>query len=218
MSGRVWLGLFLIVFGIGFFMQQADLLDFTQVLSTWWPLALIIIGIIQLVNRTYSSAVSGLLFLLVGALFLANQWVDFNVVAYLWPVILIVIGFTFIFARSKREGSQHTEQNINTFALFSGADVKSHSRDFAGGSVTTIFGGAEIDLRQADISEEAKMDLTAVFGGVSITVPENVQVQISGLPIFGGWEDKTVRQRGEDDFSVLKLNCLAICGGVEIKN
>jgi len=219
LSGRVWLGLFFLVFGLGFLMQQADLLDFTQILATWWPLILIFIGISQIVNRKHSSMASGLLIIVIGGLFLVNQWFDINLTIYLWPIILIFIGLIFIFSRVKHEKSSHTEQDINTVAFFSGAEIKSQSNDFRGGSVTTVFGGAELDLREAVFSDEgATLALTSVFGGVSIMVPEHIHVEISGVPILGGWEDKTRSYSGQDSHLLLKLNCITICGGVEVKN
>ncbi|MEI3605672.1 DUF5668 domain-containing protein [Pseudogracilibacillus sp. SE30717A] len=218
MSGRVWVGSFFILFGVGFLMQVLGMVDFVQVLSTWWPIALIIVGIIQLITRTYSSIVSGLLFLLIGTVFLANNLTDVNMTTYLWPLLLIFIGLVFLFTRTKRGRRANTDENIHTFSLFAGTDVRSQSKDFQGGNITTIFGGAEIDLREAIISDGAKLDLTTVFGGISITVPENVQVEVKGIPIFGGWEDKTRHYSNEEKATVLTLNCLTVAGGIEIKN
>ncbi|WP_420874573.1 LiaF domain-containing protein [Oceanobacillus caeni] len=102
--------------------------------------------------------------------------------------------------------------------LFSGAEIKSQSENFQGGSVVTIMGGAEIDLRDAIIAEGAMLDFTSILGGISIIVPENVQVEISGIPILGGWEDSTRKHGESEEVVVLKLNCLTILGGVEIRN
>lgn len=65
--------------------------------------------------------------------------------------------------------------------------------------------------------EGAQLALTGIFGGISVTVPQNVRVEVTGIPIFGGWENKT-RQSIDDTLPVLKVNCLAAFGGVEIKN
>lgn len=222
MSGKNWIGLFFLLFGFGFLLQQANVLDFSTVISIWWPLILIIIGIIQLINRTQSAVVSGLLFILVGGLFLVNQWVDANLAAYIWPFLLIFIGLTFIFSRVNRDKKKptHSDQAIHSFLLFSGTEVRSQSKNFEGGSVTAIFGGSEIDLREAIISDEgATLDVTLVFGGVTIFVPQNVQVEVTGIPVFGGWENKT-REHAIDneEHPVLKLNCLTVFGGLEINN
>lgn len=221
MSGRVWIGLFLIVFGVGFLLHQANVWDFTAILATWWPLIIIMIGFIQLINFSYSNF-SGFLFITIGGLLLINQWVDVNLSAYIWPLILIFVGLAFMFSRFNYEKELHSDETIHTFSVFSGADVRCQTNDFKGGNVTAIFGGAEIDLRDIAISKEgAVLDLLAVFGGMTITVPENVKVQVSGIPIFGGWENK-VRKRISDqrdkDIQVLRVNCLTAFGGVEIRD
>ncbi|WP_106495774.1 LiaF transmembrane domain-containing protein [Lentibacillus sp. Marseille-P4043] len=218
MSGRVWLGLFFLLFGFGFLLHQGNIIDLSQILSVWWPVILIIIGIIQLFNRTYSSTVSGFVFLLVGVFFSVNQWFDLNLIAYFWPLIFIFIGIVIIFTRFKRGKTPHTGENLNTFVLFSGTEIKSQSKNFQGGSVVSILGGAEIDLRDAVIAEGASLDFTSVLGGVSIIVPENVHVELSGIPILGGWEDKTRNLVKKEDAVVLKLNCITVLGGAEIRN
>lgn len=209
--------LFLLL-GLGFFLQQAGIIDLPQLFSNWWPFILIIIGVVQLINRKHSSASSGLIFLLIGFIFLMNQWFDLNLIAYIWPIIFIILGIVILFTRVKREKSFHTESDLDTFVLFSGAEINSQSQTFQGGSVTAIIGGAEIDLRDAVIMDGASLDLTTVLGGVEMKVPDNVQVEISGMPILGGWEDKTRVRREKEEVSVLKINCLTILGGVEIRN
>lgn len=218
MSGRIWLGALFLLFGLGFLLHQADIIDMSQLFSNWWPLILIIIGVVQLINRKHSSASSGLLFLLIGLLFLMNQWLDLNLTAYIWPLIFIIIGIVIIFTRVKREKSSHTADDLDTFVLFGGAEINSQSQTFHGGTVTAVLGGAEIDLRDAVIIDGASIDLTTVLGGVEMKVPDNVQVEISGIPILGGWEDKTRVRREKEEVPVLKINCLTILGGVEIRN
>uniref|UniRef100_UPI0030EBB09D LiaF transmembrane domain-containing protein n=1 Tax=Oceanobacillus sp. HCA-5259 TaxID=3134661 RepID=UPI0030EBB09D len=204
--------------GLGFFLEQAGIIDLPQLFSNWWPFILIIIGVVQLINRKHSSASSGLIFLMIGFIFLMNQWFDLNLIAYIWPIIFIILGIVILFTRVKREKSFHTESDLDTFVLFSGAEINSQSQTFQGGSVTAIIGGAEIDLRDAVIMDGASLDLTTVLGGVEMKVPDNVQVEISGMPILGGWEDKTRVRREKEEVSVLKINCLTILGGVEIRN
>lgn len=219
MSSKSWIGFILIIFGFGFFLHQADVWDFPEVLSIFWPLILIIIGVVQLSNRSISSF-SGILFIAIGGLFLLNQWVDMNLAAYIWPLLLIIIGLTFIFSKIGRDKSLDSERSMRVFTLFSGTEVRSQSKQFEGGNVTSIFGGAEIDLRDAIFSEKgASLEITALFGGVSIYLPENVRVEVTGIPIFGGWEDKTRRRMNNDEgIPVLYVHYLTAFGGAEIYN
>src|SRR5699024_249549 len=103
---------------------------------------------------------------------------------------------------------------------FSGASVRSASTNFKGGDVMTIFGGAKIDLRDVELStKNAHLELVSIFGGVTLFVPANIRIEISGTPIFGGWDDKTRKGNYHDEsVPVLKVKCLPIFGGVEIKD
>ena len=67
--------------------------------------------------------------------------------------------------------------------------------------MTAVFGGANIDLTDATISAEgALIEITTIFGGVELRVPDNVVVEIKGVPIFGGWEDKTRRTAHDEEY------------------
>src|SRR5699024_2213322 len=106
--------------------------DLSQWSTYWWPLMLIIVGVVQLLNRRQPSTISGILFLFIGLLFLLNQWFDLNVTAFIWPLILVAIGLTVIFTRAKREKRPHTDADLNTVTIFSGAEIKSQSPHFQG--------------------------------------------------------------------------------------
>lgn len=219
MSGRIWTGVILILIGGGFLLERAGVLDFSEMLSFGWPLIVVLIGVIQLFNRNSSSVLSGLLFILIGGLFFANQWVDENLIVYLWPLILIVIGLVIMFSRSSQRKKSVSDDALQTYALFAGLEIREQSHNFKGGQVTAIFGGVDLDLRDIEIKDEkAELDLTVVFGGVKMIVPEHVQIEVTGLPIFGGFEDKTRHHSKKEatDLPVLKLNCLAVFGGIEI--
>lgn len=74
----------------------------------------------------------------------------------------------------------------------------------------------QLDLVEVD---QILWPLVAVFGGVDVIVPEGWRVQLGGLPIFGGYEDKTHRNGALAlDAAVLKVGATAIFGGVTVKN
>src|SRR5699024_5694476 len=119
----------------------------------WWPLIIISIGVLQLFNRSNSSPVVNLMIILIGTLFLLNNWLDVNFIAFIWPLILIFIGLTIIFARRKHKKVLNSNDSVEAFSIFSGTNLHSQSENFRGGNVETIFGGVEIDLRDIVISE-----------------------------------------------------------------
>src|SRR5699024_8047117 len=63
----------------------------------------------------------------------------------------------------------------------------------------------------------AVLNVTTILGGVEIIVPENVQVEIKGTPILGGWENKT-NTYGMEKNKILYINGVALLGGIEIKH
>ena len=57
---------------------------------------------------------------------------------------------------------------------------------------------------------------SAVFGGIDIYVPENVNVKVNSHSIFGGVSGKEHRNHPENSYT-LYLDATCMFGGVEIK-
>lgn len=215
---RTWLGIIIIVIGLGFLLDQANVISFIDILSHWWPLIFIVIGFLQLVTQAQSATLTGPLFIMIGAILLLNEWTDSQIFLYLWPLVIIYIGIIIIFYRPKHNKNVNKDNMLDSISLFSGAEIKSQSNPFQGGNILAVFGGTDIDLRDAVIvDEEITIEITTVFGGVSLKVPENVQVEVSGIPIFGGFEDKTRHVNKENTHQpIIYLKCVSIFGGVEV--
>ncbi len=108
---------------------------------------------------------------------------------------------------------------MKTGAIFSGARTKNYSKSFKGGSITTMFAGVDLDLLDAELSlDGAYIDVFVAFGGVDIMVPENWNVVITGIPIFGGWSNKTRNRNINNAGLTLKINCIAAFGGLDVKH
>lgn len=220
--GRTWLGIIIIAIGIGFLLEQSDMISFSSIVSNWWPIILIIIGLLQLFTRSHSAYIIGPIFIIVGLFLLFNEMTDLYLLPYLWPIVIIYIGIIVIFSRTNSTHEKNINKNnvLDSISLFAGSDIKSQSNPFEGGSILTVFGGADIDLRDVVIiDDEITIEITSVFGGVSLKVPEHVHVEISGVPIFGGWEDQTKNNQIENSHQpILYLKCVTIFGGVEVTN
>lgn len=173
-------------------------------------------------NRHRTSSVSGLIFIVAGGIFLLNQFVEFNIYQYTWPIILIFCGLVFIFSKSAVKGKRaaKTEDSLEVLVIFSGSETEPQSDHFTNGTATAIFGGAKIDLRGVIVPQEgAVLELTSLFGGIDVRIPDNVRVDISGTPLFGGWENKTKKHiENRKTTPVLKVHCTAIFGGMTIRD
>ncbi|GAA4625155.1 DUF1707 domain-containing protein [Actinoallomurus vinaceus] len=105
----------------------------------------------------------------------------------------------------------------NIVAIFSGAERKGRWLVEPQTNVVAVFGGVELDLRQAVLAQrEVTINVSAILGGVSITVPPGVRVLSSVASILGGCQlpsDETVGP----DAPVIRLTGMALLGGVDVK-
>jgi Domain of unknown function (DUF1707) len=84
-------------------------------------------------------------------------------------------------------------------------------------TAVAILGGVELDLRDARLTaDEITIQAFCVMGGVSITVPEDMAVDVSGIGIMGGF-DHQASGPGAPGAPHLRVVGFALLGGVEVK-
>jgi len=217
-----WVGITLIIIGFFFILDTFNIMEFGGIISDWWPAVFIIIGLIKLQGQDRGA---GLVFILIGALLLLtiHDIVEWNSIWRLWPLILIFIGLSMIFkgrrAKWKLTNESTTgDEYIHSNAVFGGSEHTVTSQNFRGGETMALFGGVELDMRQAKISADGcKIHATALFGGVEIIVPDDWNVIITGTPIFGGIDSKSRRKSDTNSSQDVHIHCTVAFGGVEIK-
>jgi hypothetical protein len=80
-----------------------------------------------------------------------------------------------------------------------------------------VMGGIELDLRDAQFSEpDVTLHAYTVMGGIEITVPEDVEVDVSGLAFMGGF-DHNASGPGTPGAPRVRVLGFALMGGVEIR-
>jgi len=111
-----------------------------------------------------------------------------------------------------------SEDFIDSTAIFGGVHRKVVSKNFKGGDVTSVMGGTEIDLTQADFTGVIKLDVTQVMGGTKIIVPAHWEVRCEVSALFAGFEDKRQQPAVVNPDKVLILQGTSIFGGIELRN
>ncbi|HEY6900119.1 MAG TPA: LiaF domain-containing protein, partial [Puia sp.] len=86
--------------------------------------------------------------------------------------------------------SYSADDFIDTTSIFGGVHKKIVSKNFKGGDITTMLGGTEIDLTQADFTGTVRLDVTQIMGGTKIIVPPHWEVRSEVTAVFAGFEDK----------------------------
>lgn len=196
----------------------------------YWPVILIAIGIAKLVDSQDAPGRTWGIILIIAGFVLVGDEIPLpflhNITLWqLWPLALIAFGGMMLWQAlegkpltGRRWGG--TTCQLNQYAVFGGGKRKICG-DFKGGDVFALFGGYEVDLRNASMEgNEAVINANAMFGGVEIKVPESWSVSLQVTGIFGGHEDKT---RQPDTRLVpnpkrLVVRGATMFGGMTVKN
>ncbi|MGB8951665.1 MAG: DUF5668 domain-containing protein [Candidatus Aminicenantales bacterium] len=225
-QGRIFWGLLLVILGFLFLFDQMGRLDFGDIISTYWPVIFIIIGLSILWSNSFRHAGPGLFFIIFGVFFLLAELdvLRYSVWHYIWPTLIIIAGIWLLIKPTFRPPSREKfsdikENDLNITAIFSGMKQRVESQKFRGGKATALFGAVEIDLTQATLDEnKATIDLTAFCGGIEIKVPREWKVVLDGTPLLGAIEDKHRGVPESEAKATLSIRGTAILGGIEIKD
>ncbi len=214
--GRLFFGTVVVAVGTLFLLDAADVLDAGAIISDWWPAVIILAGLIALAANPRHWLASGIIAVLGFTLLLASLDIA-EIGAIVWPLVIIVVGVVIIFGRGLGAKTE-VGDTVRSFSVFSGSEIASHSDQFQGGNISAVFGGAELDLRDAIPAPGAVLDVFTAFGGIEIHVPQGWQVDIKGLPIFGGFDNVTAKERIGPGAPLLTVNATAMFGGIEISH
>ena len=221
-SSVLW-GIVLIAAGVIWALNEFNITNINVFFDGWWTLFIIIPCAIGLFND--SDKTGNIIGIVIGVLLLlgARNIISFEILwKLLLPIIIVVIGLKLIISGVCGNKANEIMTSIkkkgntpkNGFALFSGQDLKFENEVFEGAELTAVFGGIECDLRGAVIEQDCAISVCAVFGGIDIIVPDNVNVKISATSIFGGASNKKSNRK---DLPTVYVNGLCMFGGVEIK-
>jgi hypothetical protein len=214
--GRVFFGLLVVAVGVVLLLDNAGSVDAWEIFSTWWPAVVVLAGILTFAANPRHWPVA-LIITLVGVAFLLSNLGVVDIGDFIIPAAIILVGLLVLFGRGLGSRTEAGDR-VNSFNIFSGSEIASHSKQFKGGSISAIFGGAEVDLRDAVPEPDAQLDVFAAFGGVEIRVPDGWHVAVKGLPLFGGIENVTARESIPGDGPTFAINATVLFGGLEIKH
>ena len=218
---KLVLGIAIIAAGLLFTLDNLGLVDVDDYID-YWPVALIAIGVAQLVGATRQKLAYAAVFIVGGAWILLYNlnYVDLQPWVFFWPVVLVMIGVNLILGALRRRSDTGTDSEsvINGFALMSGLERRFSSADFRGGDLTAIMGGCDIDLTQAQIQGEPPvLHVFAFWGGIDIQVPAGWTIDFRVIPFLGGASDESAAPENPAGPTLI-VKGMAIMGGIEIKN
>ena len=226
-SSIIW-GLLLVAAGVIFALNSLEITNIDIFFRGWWTLFIIIPCTINLF--TERDVVGNLCGILLGVFLLlcARDILDYSILwKLLLPIFVVAMGlkllFRGLFGKKRRDADDDNDDDddgeashdVHTAnAIFSAHRVSYDEKVFHSAELNVIFGGAQLDLRNAIIEGDCTVHANCIFGGITILVPENVNVKVSSSNIFGGCSDKTAEHPGAHTIYA-KGN--SIFGGISIK-
>jgi hypothetical protein len=231
-------GALIVAAGVVLLLDQQGLINADRVFSFFWPVVFIVGGSLMLADCRGKGGrgVSGFVFVTIGVILLLESLgiahIRFDT---FWPLIVIAVGLLMIWraigpppsgapGRSWwdyfRVGSDSGAE-FNHIAIFSGFKRRTTSKNFTGGKILAVFGGFQIDLRQADIEgDSAAIEAISFMGGGEIRVPYAWSVAMEGIGFMGGYVDETDQTPPPPGAprKQLIVKGAAIMGGIVVKN
>ncbi len=228
---RIYLGLFLIALGGIWILERLNLIpEVWENVFFSWQMLLIGIGVFSFIggNKTAGTILIG-----IGGFFLIDEVINipWEIRRIGWPVLIIGIGVVLLLTHRKKRGelpkftpgeSTQGMDYFDDFVVFGGREIFINSLNFIGGKTTSMFGGTEYDLRQAQLSENgAVIECFTMFGGCGFKVPPDWTIKNEVTAVFGAFTDKrgaTYNQVVTNPSKTLVIKGFAAFGGVEVKH
>lgn len=224
----VW-GVAIIALGVIFGGNALGLFNFDVFFDGWWTLFIIIPSFISLVTEKDKLASLGFLAIGVILLLAAQNVFSFGIAwKVILAVVLITIGLSIIVkAMFHSKNDKEVEEKVKNLgdgknmdsqtAIFSGSDRVYKDEVFSGSNLMAVFGGVDLDLRDAKFEKDTVIKAFALFGGIDIAVPNDVKVKLRSGFVFGGFSDdrKNVTEKGK---YTIYVDASGGFGGVSIKD
>lgn len=215
------IGIIFIIFGIAFLGSTLDWWG-SIFFDGWWTLFIIIPGVISIIST--GVQVGNLVGIGVGVILLlsAQDVIDSDITwKILIPVILILVGVAIILKSIKPDkvhisADTNDSNRKNATAFFGGSEPNFSNQEFKGINCSAVFGGVDLNLKTAIITEDCEIACTAIFGGIDIVLPPNVKCKLTNTSVLGGVDNK-FKSSEDPNAPTVTINTTCIFGGLEIK-
>ncbi|HCX22369.1 MAG: hypothetical protein CMB80_07285 [Flammeovirgaceae bacterium] len=211
---RTLLGIILVLVGLVLLLDNLHLIPGLPRYVFHWANIFLVIAVINLFSGNRKPA---FIFLVIWVFFTLDRYYYVNFEDY-WPLIIVAVGVSFIIRNKASKGLDGFSENyFDDINIFGGSNQRITSQAFEGGKSTNIFGGANIDLRDAKPVEGATIQVFTMFGGCDIIAPPEWDVQIGTTSIFGGFDDKREKSSTSSEYK-LHIKGFTMFGGGSIKS
>ena len=224
---RILWGIVLVLLGSIWGLNATGVTNIDIFFDGWWTLFIIVPSAISLVNPKNNGKVSSVICLVIGIFLLLGSLdvFDFDILwEILLPVIVVIIGLSLIFGnkakttvKEKIDNTDFSNVEVIT-ATFGEQNINKAGEKFEKANLDAVFGSIKLDLRDADLKNETFIKASAIFAGITILVPKDVEVKIKSTPIFGGVTSEGLDEKtNKNAKKTIYVDGFALFGGIEIK-
>jgi hypothetical protein len=104
-----------------------------------------------------------------------------------------------------------------TISIFGGIDRKGRWRVARRHWVVSMFGGSDLDLREASLEGgEATISIIDLFGGTDLYVPDGIEVDFNGFGLFGGADEHGGDLPPRPGAPLLRVRAFSMFGGTDV--
>ena len=124
-------------------------------------------------------------------------------------------------SRDANDPYADSSDTVDIVSIFNSVKRRVVSGSFRGGKITSVFGSSDVYLTESKLAEgEQVIDIAAIFGSVDIYVPKDWRVIVKTTAIFGGFDDSRFYQMEEAKTGdrALVVKGFVLFGGGDIKN
>lgn len=223
-AAQIVVGVLVAAAGVLFLLDNLGFLGFRHALS-FWPVAFILGGASLMVSEDRRNGrTTGPILIGIGIVLLLQRMGLFEISwRVVWPLLLIVAGGLIVYRTLGTRGRVNLDKLgagddsiIDVTAIMGGVERRIATPDFRGGEVTALLGGCALDLRASNLAREAVLNVFTFWGGITIKVPPEWTVVLNGMPVMGGFSQKTAP--APDGGKRLVITGYAIMGGVDVRN
>lgn len=218
----IW-GVLLVVLGVIFGLNALGLTEISIFFDGWWTLIIIAFGLSGLYKDSDKTWPAILTLIGIVMLLATRDLIDFTIVwKLLFPCILVVFGISLVFKGFTGRDIKDKIKNIkidnkdilHIDAVFSQEKMKIEE-EFSGSELNAVFGNLDLNLKNAKLKNDAFISASSIFGGITLYLPENVNLDVNSTNIFGGVDNKYIKK--SDAKITIYITATCLFGGIEIK-
>lgn len=226
LTGRLTTGFIIIAIGVALLLSTTGYVEIRSVWG-WIPALFVFIGAWALVRSGFRNLVAPIMIIAIAGVFLLRNLglIADGTISTWWPLFVVLFGILVMINRSRRRQRVRLEgaaaREATAIAIFGTDERRPVTDKFGGGELVAVFGDARLDLLESGVAvPPATVETVSIFGDVEIRAPDEWNVQLETMNIFGETIDRrrNSEERSRTDTPDLIVTGFSLFGDIEVRS